>query len=437
MQAPKKKTVVDPTLPTTAGNLDAVRFWRMMALVTSVVAVALLIVALRLWPKAGTGPMANVNASINNSAAEPGRTLSLKRWGRLVTETIVFERPARLIVPVDSYFAPAAPWLFTDISAEDLAALFSLPALTEHQKSWLTDRSNWRPQTNGIAVQPPTVLVMGLSPEVRAEIYGVLARSPENRYQFAPFCIATNRMANWLDDPGISGATRELVAPLVYRRNTLACFSDPGLVADRIPVAERQPLIEALSRIPVQRAYLRFEPGEDLSVVSGYWGSAGGVEAYLPLLQALTHSPYGGQLDINFLLPRFARQLLYTYPDPKVNGLAYTEDCFWTAFNFFRYPPEPRFKDPVWRQQYMMESCDLVTTEPVLGDIYVLVNQAEQPIHACVYLAGNLVFTKNGLSVYAPWVLMSYPDLLQYYSVNGTPGLRVYRDRNPMSKRVR
>jgi hypothetical protein len=41
-----------------------------------------------------------------------------------------------------------------------------------------------------------------------------------------------------------------------------------------------------------------------------------------------------------------------------------------------------------------------------------LVNEAGAPVHMCVYIAEDFVFTKNGMNQLAPWVMMKIPDML-------------------------
>ena len=49
------------------------------------------------------------------------------------------------------------------------------------------------------------------------------------------------------------------------------------------------------------------------------------------------------------------------------------------------------------------------------------------PIHAAVYLADDIYFTKNGVNLIQPWILTHFDDLLEEYNVrHPISGLRVY-----------
>lgn len=57
------------------------------------------------------------------------------------------------------------------------------------------------------------------------------------------------------------------------------------------------------------------------------------------------------------------------------------------------------------------------TGEPKFGDLLTFVTgEDEQPIHAAVYIAGDIAFTKNGNGLFVPWVLMRIPDIIKLYS---------------------
>ena len=47
----------------------------------------------------------------------------------------------------------------------------------------------------------------------------------------------------------------------------------------------------------------------------------------------------------------------------------------------------------------------------------------------CVYLADEVVFTKNGRDKIEPWVLMKLPDMLAWYKAKEPVQVAVYRAR--------
>jgi hypothetical protein len=55
-------------------------------------------------------------------------------------------------------------------------------------------------------------------------------------------------------------------------------------------------------------------------------------------------------------------------------------------------------------------------------------------IHSCVYLADNIVYSKNGANHTAPWLLATIPEVLSTYSAyiptNETLKVLYYRNKN-------
>jgi hypothetical protein len=302
--------------------------------------------------------------------------------------------------------------------------------LTAGQRAWLLDQRNWRVDHGALQIEPPEELVLGLSIRARESIYNHLARIPGNPFKNDPFKLAADRADGWFVDAGISAATEALIRGLLYPRGPMLCFSDLGLLGRRIPRDERLPVLQALSRLPARRAFLRVSPGAVSAGWLDYWSRGGRVEAMRPLVASLGHTETGGRVDVSYLLPRFVRERLYTFPDRNHLREAEHVDCFWTALNFFRYPPDRMFIDAPSRIRHLEEHYDLIKGKPELGDVLVLYDAKDRAIHACVYIAGDLVFTKNGATQFAPWVLMAYGEMLPYYSTDGVPSRRLYRLRS-------
>jgi len=66
---------------------------------------------------------------------------------------------------------------------------------------------------------------------------------------------------------------------------------------------------------------------------------------------------------------------------------------------------------------------------PRFGDA-VLLLENRRPAHACVYIADDVVFTKNGVNYHQPWVLMKLNDLLPRYASDRPMSIVVLRRRS-------
>ncbi len=56
-----------------------------------------------------------------------------------------------------------------------------------------------------------------------------------------------------------------------------------------------------------------------------------------------------------------------------------------------------------------------VEGKPSYGDIFLFVRGGTEVLHSAVFIADNVLFTKNGGSPREPWVLMKLEDLSAIY----------------------
>ena len=52
------------------------------------------------------------------------------------------------------------------------------------------------------------------------------------------------------------------------------------------------------------------------------------------------------------------------------------------------------------------------------GDLIFLLCPDDSPLYAAVYIADDVVFTKNGGNYRQPWILMAWADLVARYPEN-------------------
>ena len=192
--------------------------------------------------------------------------------------------------------------------------------------------------------------------------------------------------------------------------------------------AERFELVKALSRQAGLLVRVRIRPDTDIDRLLGYWGRGIQVKDTRPLLESIQRLPEGGNVSIIYLLPQFARQRLYTFPqtpkpgDPPI-------DCHWSTMNFFNDPPDQRFTDPSYTVQFLRDRFYSVSKPTLYGDVVLVLDKEGNAIHSAVYLADDIVFTKNGNNYTQPWTLMRLKDLLASYSADGPPPMAFYRNR--------
>jgi hypothetical protein len=134
-----------------------------------------------------------------------------------------------------------------------------------------------------------------------------------------------------------------------------------------------------------------------------------------PMIEGLKRSPRGGTVSLMYLLPPFARERLYTFPARAVPGEP-IPDSFWSTFNFSNVEPDNRFLDLAECLRYLDQNFYPIAQPGICGDVLLFKNSKGQIRHSAVYIAADLVFTKNGKNRLTPWVLMRIADLQAMYS---------------------
>ena len=206
----------------------------------------------------------------------------------------------------------------------------------------------------------------------------------------------------------------------MYPNGSAQQLADYQFLLNQIPTNERRiALTRALSRQSAVLARLVVKPDTDIDKVAAYWGNMPNVRFtdIRPLLESLKQLPEGGNISLLYLLPKFARDRLYTFPLPPQPGEP-TMDCHWSTFNFSNETPDNRFNDPAYAVQYIQKNFYQIAAPSKYGDILLLMNAKNEIKHSAVFLADDIVFTKNGNNYRQPWMLMRISDLLATYPDN-------------------
>ena len=207
----------------------------------------------------------------------------------------------------------------------------------------------------------------------------------------------------------------QLVRNLCYTNEGLMSFCDLGVASAKLKPSEFDGLIRVLYAVPTVRLRLRVKPDSNIDQLVAYWGKGGREHRVRPMLESLARLPGGDSVSIAFLLPGAARLRLYTFPDVARDGREAREDCFYTAMNFFNKYSDDRFFDKSNSRQAFQNDYTLVKDQPTFGDLVTVINGQGDALHIAVYIAEDVVFTKNGINVLQPWVLMRMDDMMSYF----------------------
>ncbi|HYF35880.1 MAG TPA: hypothetical protein VD994_11360, partial [Prosthecobacter sp.] len=104
------------------------------------------------------------------------------------------------------------------------------------------------------------------------------------------------------------------------------------------------------------------------------------------------------------------------------------------ALNFFNYEPHEYLLDSRLATSAVLENFEPVPPPYKYGDVlFFLSNSTGDAFHSCVHLADNIVYTKNGRNLLAPWVLMKLDDVKKIYLYRGDGYIQAYRRKDNRS----
>jgi hypothetical protein len=350
-------------------------------------------------------------------------------WGELLEVDVTLEQPEEYLAYELANSAPTV-WLFTASSLAQVRAILLESGFTTTQAE--AALAHVEVVEGGWRVFPSDDLLLALPPDVRGKLYDRLSENAANHYMAQPYRILGGDLDAKFRGSGVSEETIALVKKLLYPRGKNLCFSDVGLVLRQTPDEKTKiELLKALTRQPAVLTRMRIRPETDIDKLLGYWASGKGarVKDVRPLLDALKRLQNGGTISLMYFLPPFARERLYTTPLPSKPGEK-NMDCHWSALNFFNTTPDERFSEIAFTSRYIDENYYQIAKPSMLGDLVFLLDEAGGVIHSAVYVADDLVFTKNGINYAQPWILMHMKDLQGLYSSLDEPRTLFYRRNN-------
>lgn len=335
-------------------------------------------------------------------------------WGHIHVRPVLLDPPAEVFDP--DFQLGDGNWYFKKSPPSSIGSILRECGLTERQIAAVLP--TLRPVSNEpglVSARPPAEIVMELDPEVRTRLYQRLALLDANFAQAQPFRMSASHLEEWLGGEDVGGDIRKSVRSLLWRNGDTLLFSDYNLVASRISdPGDRVELQRLLSRKVSLRASLEVPRGKDVRDLAEYWSAFGRGESDKVVLQAL--SAYGGgSIDVIELLPVFARKRLNRFPDPAELEKS-VPACHWSTFNFFNTgDPDPAFHTASGVEEELRKNFTRIESNPRFGDVVLLDEPDGSSIHSAVFIADDMVFTKNGPSAATPWVLSTIEEMKAFY----------------------
>jgi len=279
-------------------------------------------------------------------------------------------------------------------------------------------------------IRPDGQLLFALTPASRSKLYAFLAKMPANHYMVYPFCYPGKTFEQWFGNGAKDTPLTATVRKLLYPRGDGLCFSDyEFLMQQARSDGERLKMVKELSRQSAVLARVRIRPDTDIDKLLGYWDRGIQIKDARPLVESTARLEDGATISPLYFLPKFARERLYTFPMPSQAGDPIM-DCHWSTMNFFNDPPNNQFTDTTYTVSYIKTNLYQVAMANLYGDVILILNDSGNAIHSAVYIADDIVFTKNGNNFTQPWMLMRLKDLLARYTADEAPKMLVYRNKN-------
>ena len=345
-------------------------------------------------------------------------------WGELEMTPISIEPPSEYL-NIEALEEVDRRWRFSGYTPEMLSELFRTADLTSDQRAELLDPKRWECVQDAILVSPSPELVLALSTEARKKIYTILSDARRNPEAFR-VSLPTEHLDEYFAQGGVGPVARALVKKLSFPHGKRLLFCSPELVLVQLPTYdEKARFIKTLFRKKTLILRLRVSTSSNVDELDGYWARAGWGKNIKPLLESLKAVPGGTRIDILEILPPGPTARLYTYPFPSLDSTVLRQDCHWNSFNFFRETPDPRFTDPKFVSETLQKDYYPVLTAPRYGDILFFTDSTGNAFHSAVYIADNIVYTRNGAEFRQPYILMQLPDLIETYAALLPEGERI------------
>lgn len=357
----------------------------------------------------------NVQSTQVQRLPEPAAN-SLKKcragpWGELEYYKIVLQPPDEYI-SIPAYEKSGTTWIFHDVNKDKISELLGSAGLQDPERNALLSTfESFGP--GACQLKPTDELLLSLNPQVRARIYAMLSRTSDNLAQSDPFVTNESQFEDWFAKGQIASSTLSILKKLTYIQNGPALLADYGVVLRHISdPAEKARFLKNLLGRPSLILKLTVTTETNINALVEYWGKAGCEKDIRPLLESLPKTSEGVTINPAQLFPVFARDRIYTFPLPSNNPVAQHRDCHWSSLNFFGDAlPDDRFTTENQVVSTLQAEYFPTAGNPAFGDVALFVNADGKLIHSAIYIADDILFTKNGGGPTSPWILMCLADL--------------------------
>ena len=359
-------------------------------------------------------------------AAEPAWVAKKGPWGELQVRTVYLEPPENILAIV-SKPSSVTRWTFEQTTEKGVREIMDKAGLPAAVIGRLLSPTQLVSSGNSLVVLPKVDDLVAISQEARSALYAELAKSVANEYQRDPVFIHGGDIDDWLAETELTKPQEEMLRKLLWRRGSALVFSDiQALLTLAKNSDEIAAVFRTITRIRSLLVELKLPLKEGRAEFIDYW-SAGSLNAErAPFLVAITRRRAPQMIDITQFLPTLARRRVYTFPTAAMGLKGRLPDCHWTSLNFFEEEPKDLYLDSAKASEHLLSGYVAIDPPFKFGDVLCFLDNGEG-LHTCVQVADDIVLTKNGESILAPWTFMLLKDVEDVYRRSANTRVQGYR----------
>lgn len=364
--------------------------------------------------------------AVVGAVVEPMWTTKPGPWGELEVRTVYLEPPEGLLAVVAKP-STVTRWTFEQTTARAVRETLTKAKVPEAVIERLFSPVRLVASGNGVVLLPEAEDLVALSPESRSALYAELAKHAANEYQRDPVFILGGDVDDWMQGASLTPPQQALFRRLLWKRGDAMVFSDvQALLALARTPDEVNAVFRSITRVRSLVVELRLPLKTDRQAFIDYW-SAGQTDApRLAFIKAITQRRAPQTVDITHFLPAILRQRAYTFPEMDLGLKGRFPDCHWTSLNFFNLSPKDVYLDTKLAAEHLLKDYEVVDAPYRFGDVLCFLDDGEG-LHTCVQIADDIVLTKNGDSILAPWALMQLKDVDAIYRRSPSTRIQGYR----------
>ena len=377
--------------------------------------------------------------AVLSDSSQPPTFVSTGTWGTLRATRIRLTPPDPMLDRM--HFVDCSRWSFGSLEWSQIDQVLRNAGLPPAIFNALQDPAirSRSTDTNERSIRVPDDLRFNLPPAARTALYRELARFESNLIQRLPWLLPTSE---GMDRAKLNLRLRHAIDQLAFARSDRRYLVDADLLLPFVTDAhELKRLKTLLFSVPSYSLELLRGHQDELAATIAYWSRTSAPNV-VERLQAFAGGDALDSLDVLNLLPPLARRVINSFPDNIHSPRA--ANCFWTALNFDRTLNNnqllPNATD-LFHSAKVAASIldqDYVPVEPPyrLGDVLTvgtrdLNGKVTRLEHAMVYLASDIVLTKNGVGEFTPFSLSLLADVSALYTWAFGETLQGYRLRSP------